>query len=370
MKPVVFSVTSVEHIESRLQAVRRDGLGPTLAIVFSALKYDLKELGTRFATHGMAVFGASSNGEFTHEGVSEGSITVMLLDIPKQAFQVSMFDHHTSDPAQAGRTIARWAKDNYNNPALLVISAGLHADGEQIIGEIVHAMDGPIPLFGGFTGLQTGAAQSFVFTTDRIAADGIIALVVDQEVVELQGVAASGWKGIGTPKIITKAEDNVIYQIDDQPALDMYNKYLNIGDDPSLAYEYPLLLLRDDGSSILRGSVMINEDKSITYGGTVPQGSKVRFSIPPGVEIIDRAVDIVSQLKQKAPTADAVILFSCKGRQFTLGPMVADEIAAIHQIWNAPLIGFFTDGEIGPVPNGQCELHNHTLVPVAIRQIR
>jgi len=37
-------------------------------------------------------------------------------------------------------------------------------------------------------------------------------------------------------------------------------------------------------------------------------------------------------------------------------------------LWNVPLVGFFTYGEIGPVPNGGCDFHNHTLIPVLINE--
>ena len=368
MQPIVFSSKSVNQTESRLRAVQSDGLHPTLAIVFSDSKNNLSDLCQLFSTYDIAAFGASSSGEFTHGGITEGSISAMLLDIPKDAFQVGLFDNEAEHSIPIGGRIAQWAKAAYSHPALLAIFAGLHATGEQIIEEIIDTAEQPIPVFGGFVGLQTGTEKTFIFNSTRIIENGIITVAFDNNRVGLHGVAASGWKGIGTPKTITAARGNIIYRIDDEPALDMYNKYLNIGDDPSLAYEYPLLLLRDDGSSILRGSVAINEDKSITFGGDVPQGAKVRFSIPPGLEIIDRAVDIVGQLHQQVPKADALVIFSCKGRQFTLGPMVTEEISAIHQLWDAPMIGFFTDGEIGPMPDGKCEVHNHTLVPVVIKE--
>jgi hypothetical protein len=195
-----------------------------------------------------------------------------------------------------------------------------------------------------------------------------VALIFDRHAIEVNGIAASGWRGIGTPKTITKAEGNIVYSIDDEPALDVYNKYLNIGDDPTLAYEYPLSLMRDDGSAVMRGVMLVNEDKSLTYGGTIPEGAQVRFSMPPGLEIIDHAIEKVSEFNRQTPGADAIVLFSCKGRHLALGPMVEDEISAIHKLWNVPLVGFFTYGEIGPLPQGRCDLHNHTLVPVIINE--
>jgi hypothetical protein len=80
MKSRVFSVTSVEQIEPRLQDIRQEGLAPTLAIVFSSVTHDLNELRTVFTKYDIEVFGASSSGEITNDEIHEESIVVMLLD--------------------------------------------------------------------------------------------------------------------------------------------------------------------------------------------------------------------------------------------------------------------------------------------------
>ena len=47
----------------------------------------------------------------------------------------------------------------------------------------------------------------------------------------------------------------------------------------------------------------------MVYGGTVPEGSKVRFSMPPGSEIMDHAIEQMSEFNQQIPRADAIVLF-------------------------------------------------------------
>jgi hypothetical protein len=368
MKPTVFSITSVEQIEPRLQSVRQEGLVPTLAIVFSSLDHDLEELRAAFAKFNIEVFGASTSGEITNDEVNEHSIAVMLLEISRDTYRLNAFDGEGKTSSQVGQGVAQWAKTLYDNPAIMVMSAGLRADGEQILNGIIYTMERQVPLFGGLAGTEPGMQETFVFNTSQVLADGVVALAFDQNTIELQGIAASGWKGIGTPKTITKAEGNIVYRIDDEPALDLYNKYLDIGDDTTLAVEYPLLLMRDDGSSVLRAAFLVNEDRSIIYAGTVPEGAKVRFSMSPGFEIIEHAVEQMSEFSQKIPRPDAIVLFSCKGRHLALGQMVEDEISAIRKLWKVPLVGFFSFGEIGPVPQGRCDFHNYTLVPVLIRE--
>lgn len=368
MKPIVFSVTSVDDVAPHIQSAREEGIAPTLAFVFSSVVHDLEALKSVFAEADMAVFGASSSGEITDDEVHEESIAVMLLDMDRDAFRINLFNGEGKSSNNVGQEVAEWAKSTYDNPATLLMSAGLHADGQEIVKGVVDTMERKFPLFGCLAGDELTFKETFVFDASRVISDGVVAVVFDQSAVELHGLAASGWRGIGTPKTVTKAAGNIVYEIDGEPALDMYNKYLTIGDDPALAGEYPLILIRDDDSVALRAVMAVNQDKSIVYAGTVPEGSKVKFSMPPGSEIIDLAIEQMSEFNQQMPNSKAIILFSCKARHMALGPMVEDEISAIHKLWNVPLVGFFTYGEIGPEPKGACDFHNHTLVPVLINE--
>ena len=368
MKARVFSVTSVEQIEPHLQDILQERLAPTLAIVFSSVAHDLKELRTVFTKYDIEVFGASSSGEITNDEIHEESIVVMLLDINRDAFRLNIFDGEGKTSYQVGQSAAEWAKTVYDNPAIMVMTAGLSTNGDQVVNGITDTMDRQVPLFGGRSGDDLRMQETFVFSASQAISNGVVALIFDQNAIHLQGIAVSGWKGIGTPKTITKAEGNIVYEIDNEPVLDVYNKYLNIGDDIQLALEYPLLLIRDDGTFVMRVATALNEDKSIIYGGTMLEGSKVRFSMPPGFEVMDHAIEQISEFHQQIPKSDAIVLYSCIARHAALGPMVEDEISALHKLWEVPLVGFFTYGEIGPVSQGRCDFHNHTLVPVLIKE--
>ncbi|MBT8350503.1 MAG: hypothetical protein KJO26_04625, partial [Deltaproteobacteria bacterium] len=263
MKSRVFSVTSVEQIKPHLQDILQEGLAPTLAIVFSSITHDLKELPIVFTKYDIEVFGASSSGEITNDEIHEESIVVMLLDITRDAFRLNIFDGEGKTSYQVGQSAGQWAKTVFDDPALMVMTAGLFTNGDQIVNGIIDTMDRQVPLFGGRSGDDLRLQDTFVFSASQVISNGVVALIFDQSTIDLKGVAISGWKGIGTPKTITKAEGNIVYEIDNEPVLDVYNKYLNIGDDIQLALEYPLLLIRDDDSFVMRVAGAINEDKSI-----------------------------------------------------------------------------------------------------------
>ena len=132
--------------------------------------------------------------------------------------------------------------------------------------------------------------------------------------------------------------------------------------------EYPLQVMRPEGHFVLRSVMRVDEiSKSLTYAGTVPTGAKTKFSVFPGTEIIQAAKEEMANLRANTSQADCLLLFSCATRQLALGPMVADEIEYMQQLWGAPLVGFFTYGEIGMNQSGQCDFYNSTCVLVTLK---
>lgn len=110
------------------------------------------------------------------------------------------------------------------------------------------------------------------------------------------------------------------------------------------------------------------EDGSLIFGGTVPQGAKVKFSVPPNFDIVNQVIDETRLLKQHAPEADALVLFSCKARHLALGPMIEEEVEGIRSVWGAPLVGFFTYGEIGNLKGSGTDYHNETCSLVVLKE--
>ena len=370
MKTIAFAVETPKELEDKIQENISNGYIPTLAYVFCSVAQPLEQVRAPFARHHIAVFGCTSSGEITNSNFYEGGITVMLFDLPLEMFKIKLFEGARKSSYQLGQEVAAWVNGVYEFPALLILSAGLQADGEALINGVIESMEGEVPLFGGLAGDDLKMQSTYAFTETGMTGMGVLALAIDNTRIEVDGLAVSGWKGIGTIKTITRSDGNVVQMIDDQPALDVYSRYLNIniGDDHTLAAEYPLLVMRDDGTFVLRAAMIINSDKSMVYAGSVPQGTKVQFSVPPSNEIIDYALEALSQFKQTKGNADAVILFSCKGRHLALGPMIEDEIAAIHNLWGVPMTGFFTYGEIGPTASGRCDFHNNTVALVTLRE--
>jgi len=235
-----------------------------------------------------------------------------------------------------------------------------------------------VNVFGGMSGDDFTFTEQFVFTNGKYSKRGLVVLALDENKIIVKGRATCGWKPVGTEKTVTRSEGNRIYTIDNIPALDMASKFSgitnitqeNAGLGLEMATSLPLLLQRENGEAVMRPGVLINwEDHSVTCSGTVPQGSKVRFSLPPDFDVIEKVIQEIEKLKEtEMPVADAVIVFNCAGRFMTLGPLLHEEIEGVKKVWGVPMAGFFSFGELARATHGNLEMHNMTTVCVALKE--
>lgn len=365
---------NIDEIKSKFSQATSDGFAPTIAIVFCSITQNRKEIAGFLNEKKVDVFGSTTAGEIIDSEVLEQSSVIMLLDIKKEHYK--LFHEASADTFKISNNLALFAQSSFANPSVVVVSSGLTIDAEQII-EGFHAVDKDIPLYGGLAADDLTMEASYVFSNDYESSTGLIALIFDNDKINVQGIATSGWDNIGIEKTITKSLGNVVYTIDDEPAVDVFVKYFQFTESVDNTAEiiaqnfaqYPLQLTKKNGNVVLRAPLMVNiESRALIFAGGIPEGSKVKFSVQPGFDLIEKTTERVRVLKTSIPEADALIMFSCKARHMALGPMTGDEAGMIRSLWDKPLIGFFTYGEIGTAKNSTCDFHNETCSMVILKE--
>jgi hypothetical protein len=378
MKAKSIKGKSTEEIKAALEGSMNDGFKPTLAIVFISIKQDREAVTSLLDKEALQIFGATTSGEFIDGEIGEGSIAIMLLDIDPAYFRIlfqETGDHTTRENANQ---LGVEGKKAFPNPAFIIASGWLHVDGEQIIEGIEEGFGGEVTVFGGMAGDDLLLQGPLVFTNGKSSVNGLLAIIIDEDKIAINGIATCGWKAIGTTKTVTKSVGNIVYTIDDKPALDMVMKYLGLDIDidsgkdvvTHIGAYYPLQLERENVAPVMRTAMFANkEDRSLICAGSVPQGSKVRFSLPPDFDAIDKVVEECAEIKnEKQPEADAMIMFSCISRHLSFGVMIREEIEQVKNVWDAPMVGFFSYGEFGKSKTGKYEFHNNTCCVVAMKE--
>ena len=306
MKAKSIKGKSPEEINEALQQSMADGFKPTLAVCFISKTQDRKAITQLLDSKGIAVFGCTTNGEFIDEEPEKDSAAILLLDMNKDHFQIYFEEYPEKNYREVSSAIARKASERFSIPAFLIGTSHSAADGEEILKGIEDIVGKQVNAYGGAAGDDYAFAETFVFTNGRDSSNAMVCIAVDETKVEIKGIATCGWKAVGTEKLVTKSEGNHVYTVDNTPVLDITAKYgglENVNPENTnlmveIAANFPLQLQREKGDPIMRPGLVIDwTDRSFYTSGSVPQGSKVRFSLPPDLDVMEKVVKGVENLK-------------------------------------------------------------------------
>jgi hypothetical protein len=379
MKAKSIKGESIVEIKNELSQSMSDGFKPTLALVFASVQQDLPALSEIFSEEEISVFGATTSGEFIDGEVNEGSAAVLLLDMNPDLFKIVFEETGLPDTRKVAKRMGDSAVEAFSNPVFMVSGTGLSIDGELIVRGLEDAAGEDTTIYGGLAADDLLQKETFVFTNGKISSNGIIALVLDGDKIDVKGRSTCGWKPSGTLKTVTKSEGWWIHTIDDQPALDLLLRYMGLDsqpkDDveavaPDFGVNFPLQLQRKEGAPIMRPVMFFNwKDRSVMVNGSVEQGAKIRLSVPPDFEVIEKVVKGAQDVKaNEFPEAEALVMFSCIGRRVALGPLIGREIDGVRDTFGVPMAGFFTYGEFGRATDGNHEYHNLTCCWLAMKE--
>ncbi len=370
---------STDEITEALQDSMADGFKPTLSFVFSSVKQDFSAITEVLGKEDITVFGTTTSGEFIDGDVGEGSAAILLLDMDPAFFKLLFVDSGAPDTRAIARQMGESALESFVNPQFIVSGTGLSIDGEMIVRGLEDAAGMDTMIYGGLAGDDLLQKATYVFSNGKESSNGIIVLVIDGDKVEIKGRSTCGWKPSGTIKTVTKSEGWWIQTIDDQPALDLLIRYLGINSEPKEDIEavapdfgvnFPLQLQRKEGAPIMRPIMFLNwKDRSIMINGSVEEGAKIRLSVPPDFEVIEKVVEGAADVKaNEFSEAEALVMFSCVGRRVAMGPLIGREIEGVRSTFDVPMAGFFSYGEFGRATNGNHEFHNLTCCWLAMKE--
>jgi hypothetical protein len=393
MKAKTIKGKSTEEISSALTESMSDGYKPTLAVVFLSVKQDREAISKLLDDKGIQIFGATTAGEFIDDEIEEGSIVMMLLNMNPAYFKIEFLETSQKSAFEDATKLGIIGKETFTNPAFIIANSGVSLDGEPFVEGILQGFgkpssseDSEVTIFGGKAGDDLALEATFVFTYGKSSDCALVALIIDEDRIDVKGIATCGWKAIGTTKTVTKSEGNIVYTIDDKPALDVLLNYLGVeikldGNKEIVTFlnswYYPLQVERENTDPVIRTAMFANsEDRSLICSGKVPQGSKIKFSLPPDFDSIDTVVAECKSIKDNAQQrADALIMFSCVSRYLSFGMVIKEELEQVQKIWDAPMAGFFSYGEYGKslssVKVGKAvknDYHNNTCCVVALKE--
>ncbi len=262
---------------------------------------------------------------------------------------------------------------------ILVLSEGLNINGSELTKGLNNRLQNLIPVTGGLAGDDANFQETVIVHNKAGVKNLLLAIGFYGKHIKVGYGSIGGWDSFGVDREVTRSQGNILYEVDGQPALQLYKRYLgdHAANLPASALLFPLSLrLKDSETSLVRTILSVNEsDGSMIFAGDIPQGEYVRLMKANFERIIDGASDAaemsITSLRNSNP--DLAILISCVGRKLVLKQRVEEELEIIREVIGntAVMAGFYSYGEICPIRpfEKNCELHNQTMTITVFKEV-
>lgn len=367
---------SVEAIAEILEQCSESlaGITPQAGILFAAFDFDhsfiLQQIYAQFPD--LELIGGTTDGEISSLlNFQQDSLTLMLFASDEIEFCAGVGTQASQDSIAAAQAAIKQAtaKSQQKIGLCVTLPDGLTSSGVTIIEALKQELGNNLPIVGGLTADGGNYQKTYQFYNQEVLSDSIPILLFSGNLLISCGVN-SGWHPIGKKSIITKAEKNIIYEIDHQPALNFYQYYLG---ELSPSIEYPLAVFEPENIHFyMRAPISHDaEQGSITFFGDLPQGAMVQITQGNCEEILNSSELSMQQALKDYPGThpDAALFFSCTARKQILSTRAEEEyqFAKKHLSTALPSCGFYTYGEIAPLEQyGSTLFHNETFITLLI----
>ncbi|EIA09565.1 FIST signal transduction protein [Flavobacterium frigoris] len=322
------------------------------------------------------VFGSTS-GEIICCNVFENSITVTAIEFEKSSFVVeaeSIFKYE-KNAEQLGEDLhKKIPKENLKH--LFVLSEGSFVNGSALINGLESNSELKTSMTGGMCGDDARFEKTLASYKDDPKEGEVVLIGFYGDTLEISYASYGGWMPFGPERIITKSNANILYEIDQKPALDLYKNYL--GDKasqlPQASLFYPLNVTPEGKlKPVVRTILGIDDvNKSVILAGDVPMNSVVQLMMASVDGIVSGARKAAKfAMKDRENQPQLALLVSCVGRKLVMGQRVEEEIEQVQEIVgkDIAICGFYSYGEMAPF-NGEtaCDLHNQTMTLTLISE--
>jgi hypothetical protein len=356
----------------KTEVKRSSDFTPSLILVFGARS----EMETGSAVRALAerypgapLFGCTTSGEIQQDKVCDSTVIATLVRFDTSRVRIAAEAIPSPDKSRdVGRRLGESLAGEELSHVLL-LSDGLRINGSELVSGITETLPAGIGVTGGLAGDGDRFEKTLVLR-DGKAESGIVSAVGFYGRSLTVGYGSmGGWDQFGPDRVVTKSDGNIVHELDGQPALELYKRYLgpHASELPASGLLFPLSIDRGDGVRVVRTIIGVNEAAgTLTFAGEVPENSKARLMKANFDRLIEGAGGAALRTAETARESrpELALLLSCVGRKLVLKQRVEEEIEGVRDILGPQVVlaGFYSYGEIAPfTPSTRCELHNQTM---------
>ena len=373
MKQFQTSYTGEDALRASLSEwQRRRGAGPAWIHVFSDGAEETEIAAARAVIDEMMpdaeYVGSSASGCIFEGRVSTEKLVISctLFDRPDTFAHTRFFSLADGNLSLFRRGLRECVQTLGDVKAIEVITTIDTIPIREVCQAIEEEIPAGIPVWGGGA-FGDNTFRAFVFEKGGALQDaGVLMTFLGGPDFHIRYACVSGWKPLGYPLRVTRAEGYVLHELDGQPAYQIYEHYLRIPNDDHIFYnalEFPFAVQHED-RTLLRHALSCDENGALVMSTRIPEGSVLHVTYGDPATIMQDVLQCAQVIGDFAP--EVLSVFDCFGRKtFWGGTEASREIEPFHQI--APSYGFCTSGELIRWKNTM-DHHNLTLVLAGMRE--
>ncbi len=312
----------------------------------------------------------STAGEICDTRVSDDSVVATALAFDKTRVDaVALPRPEGGNSYEAGQRVAeRLAGEDLAH--VLAFSDGTGVNGTSLVSGLVDHLPESVTITGGLAGDGERFERTYVFLGPEPRQEMVVGVGFYGKHLRIGHGSLGGWDPFGPERLITRSEENVLYELDGKSALALYKKYLGeyASGLPASALLFPLAVrAAGDDRAVVRTVLAIDEERqTMTFAGDLPEGHYARLMKANFERLIDGATAAAraTVALTAGSSPEFALLISCVGRKMVLRQRIEEEVESVREIFGdaTVLAGFYSYGELSPsAPASPCELHNQTM---------
>ncbi|MBI4857584.1 MAG: GGDEF domain-containing protein [Acetobacterium woodii] len=291
------------------------------------------------------IVGASTMGEIAEGQLLINATVISFAFFEKTLIQGILISGENQTEAPMGKQLAEKIENQCHNIAgVMLLATPYTMDVSDFLKGFNAGRRQNYPVFGGGAGDYEAVQEPLIILNNNYTAKGALAIVFMGDDIHIDIYTYLGWQPLSKEMTITETDGLWVKTIDDQPAFDVFYRYLDIQNDEDFFYnvlEFPLLLKRN-GIEYAKTPMEVNTDNEIKFITNINEGESVCIGYGNPAVMIEKAKDIQNHIQIFNP--EAIFLYSCICRRFLLQSEVDLETKPFETI--APTAGFYTFGEI------------------------
>jgi small ligand-binding sensory domain FIST len=224
---------------------------------------------------------------------------------------------------------------------------------------------------GGLAGGGRGPGDNRLITNGEVFEGGMVGVQLSGPLA-IRTVISQGCCPIGERYVVTRAEQNMVFELGGKPALTRLQEVFESLEGSRRRNAHRVLhigiAIDEHRSRFERGDFLVRnlvgadqQTGAIAIGDLVQEGQTVQFQLRDAKSASDdlHVLLAADRAKHRNPPLGA-LLFSCCGRgEGLFGHTHHDSTVVQERVGPIPVAGFFAQGEIGPV-GGKNFLHGYT----------